>query len=112
MTLTWFDLGFPLGLDAVAVSTVLRTLAGEPTAGPLKSRSPVVLEVTLTRRRIGWQLGATPIVAGRLRAAAERALPGLTWTDSTHREIEIERAVELRIDSPNRLLAVDMADSA
>jgi hypothetical protein len=102
-----FRLYFPAELDPEPVADLLRTWAAESRGGWLTPASPLVLEARLGRNEVSWWATLENERIGRLRRASERCLPGLRWEPAEAPADGYRRAIELRIDSPRRLLEVE-----
>ena len=110
--MTCCELHFPADLTSEPIADLLRVLAGEPRGSLLAPRPPVSLETHLTRDRVRWWLAADGRTAGRLKRQAEATLPGLAWVEAQKPSLTPEAAVELRIDSPHRLLDTQHAEAS
>lgn len=107
-----FRLAFPTEVTIDAVADVLTTLAGESRGSLLTPVPPTTLETLITAGNVSWWVRIDGRRARRLQAAAERVLPGLRWDEAVRPDLDITRAVELRVHSPHRLLGVERADAA
>lgn len=112
MIVSWYELTFPREVASEPVATLLRTLASEPRGGLLTRRVPVVVETTLRHRGATWRVGSEHLRLARLLRATDTYLPGLRSEPVGRSFGEPSLAVELRADSPDRLLDVDQADAA
>lgn len=106
-----FRLAFPSEVTAEAVAGVLRVAAAEPRGTALRPATPLVFETLLSRREVGWWLTGPPPRLNHIRAAGERELPGLGWQPDDVPALSPVRAVELRVDSPERLLSIELAEA-
>lgn len=106
-----YRLHFPAGLDHPPVADLLRTWAAESRGSWLTPASPLTLEARLSHEEVSWWVSLDFQRAARLRRASERCLPGLRWERTEARPLSCRRAVELRIDSPQRLLAAEHAEA-
>lgn len=107
-----FRLSFPTEVTIDAVADVLATLSGESRGSLLTPAPSTTLETLITAMSVSWWVRLDGRRARRLQSAAERVLPGLRWDEAVRPEVEVTRAVELRVHSPNRLLGVERADAA
>lgn len=107
-----YRLHFPAEVTTEAVAELLRTLASESRGGLLSPSPPVIFETWLARGSVSWWLHGPPGGIGRLQAAAERALPGLRFEQDVRPRFEIVRALELRVDAPERLLDSERAEAS
>jgi hypothetical protein len=112
MTLEWFTLRFPSGMEPDGVADMLRTLGAESRGGPFARRLPVVIETELSRSGVVWRVGATATAASRLHNAAEQTIPGIGWTNAAHVPFAPSLAVEVRVVGLDRHLATDHAPAA
>lgn len=112
MSLAWYALRFPAGVDAQPVADILRTLGGEPRGGLFFRRPPVLLETELSQREVVWRIGAPQTATSRLQQAAEHHLPGIRWTATGSSGFEPTVAAEVRVVGLNRVLATDFAEAA
>lgn len=108
----WYELNFPADLKAEPVADVLRTLAGESRGTLLAPHLPVTFETHLAQTGVRWWLAADGPTTGRLKRQAAASLPGLTWVETVAPTLALTAAVEMRIDSPDRLLDVQHTEAA
>lgn len=107
-----YQLTFPSDLTVEAVSQIVRSLAGESRGSLLRPPRSVIFETQLRRSGVRWWAELEPWRARRLRATSEAVLPGITWTPAERPKFNIDRAIELRVDAPDRLLDVEQAEAA
>jgi hypothetical protein len=107
-----YRLTFPTEVTVEAVAAVLVVLAGEGRGTVLAPAAPVSFETVISCASVSWWVRLDGRRARRLQAAAERSLPGLRWEPAERPALNIARAIELRVDSPDRLLAVERAEAA
>jgi hypothetical protein len=109
VTLDWFTLRFPAGVEPEPVADILRTLGAESRGTIFARRLPVVIETELTGRGVVWRIGAVRTTAIRLQKSAEHVLPGIAWTKTIHLPFAPSLAVEVRVVGIERHLASDFA---
>jgi hypothetical protein len=112
VTLDWFTLRFPAGVEPEPVADILRTLGAESRGTIFARRLPVVIETELTGRGVVWRIGAVRTTAIRLQKSAEHVLPGIAWTKTIHLPFAPSLAVEVRVVGIERHLASDFAAAA
>lgn len=109
--MTTYRLHFPAEVTAEAVAGVLRVAAAESRGRFLSPRPPIVAETVVRHGEVSWWISVDEQRARHLQAAAERELPGLKWEESDRPNLEWSRAVELRVNSQDRLLDAELAET-
>ncbi len=107
-----YRLTFPTEVTVEAVAALLVVLAGESRGTVLAPAAPVSFETVISCASVSWWVRLDGRRARRLQSAAERSLPGLRWEPAERPVLDIARAIELKVDSPVRLLAVERAEAA
>ena len=107
-----FRLSFPSEVTVDAVADILVLLGGESRGTLLSPAPPVTLETLITCGVVSWWIRLDGRSARRLQATAERSLPGLHWDEADRPTVNVTKAVELRVDSPLRLMNDDRAEAA
>lgn len=107
-----YRLSFPSEVTSEAVAEVMRTLAAEGRGRLLDPASPTIFETLLRRQQVSWWISGDASRLRHLQAASERVLAGLAWQRARRPSLAIERAVELRVDSPDRLLDERQVEAA
>lgn len=109
--MTTYRLHFPADVTAEAVAGVLRVAAAESRGGFLYPKAPIVVETVLRRREVSWWISLDERRARHLQSAAETGLPGLRWEQTPRPTVPVARAIELRVNSQERLLDADLAEA-
>ena len=114
MSLVWWRLDFPRGLDPLAVVRLMRTLAMRPRRGLIRWSDPVVFELHLGTNGPTWWIATTPALSDWLEAQLASTVATVAAAPTEERPpLPDGRAVELRVRSPRRPLRIDLpADSA
>lgn len=106
MSLSWFELHFPLELEADAVQHFTRLLAMRARRGLLMSADPVVVEARGVAGRLVWLLGLSSRDRRQVLSSLRQALPDV-HTEPTHYTPIEAPAWELRLSSPRRSVRTD-----
>lgn len=107
-----FRLTFPAEVTVDGVADILATLAAESRGTVLAPAPATTLETLITAGGVSWWVLVDGRRARRLQSATERSLPGLRWDEADRPQLEITRAIELRVSSDQRLLDASRAEAA
>lgn len=107
-----FRLTFPTEVTIESVADVLATLAAEGRGSALSPATATTLETLITVGSVSLWMRLDGRRARRLQSAAERSLPGLRWDEADRPDLNVTRAIELRVSGDQRLLDASRAEAA
>lgn len=107
-----FRLTFPTEVTVDSVADVLATLAAESRGSSFSPTTATTLETLITAGSVSWWIRLDGRRARRLQSAAERSLPGLRWDEADRPDLDVTRAIELRVSGDHRLLDSTRAEAA